>query len=105
MKTLQELIKVSMIFPKSSAYLVSLMNKTNPLFKNLPKSKEKNKMKTIFMWSPIVIFLALLLFGQDISDWVRATRIKYESYQSASSRTNNCVIVDGVIYDKKGRKQ
>ena len=54
---------------------------------------------------PVILFCALLLFGQDISDWVLRKRQQYESYQSATNKTNNCVVIDGVVYDKKGRKQ
>lgn len=60
----------------------------------------------ILMWLPIVILGALLLFGQDISDYVRDTRLKYESYESATKgNPPNFVVVDGIVYDKRGRKQ
>ena len=62
-------------------------------------------MKTIFMWLPVVFLALMLLFGQDVSDWVLCKRQQYDSYQSATSKTNNCVIIDGFVYDKKGRKQ
>jgi uncharacterized membrane protein len=59
-----------------------------------------------FMWLPVVILGALLLFGQDISDWVQLKRLQYESYEKAASfNPDNFVVIDGVVYDKKGRKQ
>jgi hypothetical protein len=59
-----------------------------------------------FMWLPVVILGALLLFGSDIGDFVKLKRVQYASYQKATSASpDNFVVIDGMVYDKKGRKQ
>lgn len=58
------------------------------------------------MWFPVVLLGLLLLFGQDISDYTKITRAKYQSYEKATTANpDNFTVIDGAVYDKKGRKQ
>ena len=63
-------------------------------------------MKTFFMALPVIALSGLLLFGQDISDWVRLKRVQYSSYEKATrAKPDNFILVHGTVYNKHGVKQ